>query len=107
MNEMSISEIQIIPVKPKSGLVAFASCVVNNQFHFGNIAIYSSPFASEGFRLVYPTKILHNGTSMSIVYPINKETGEIIQRRLVEEYLKLIENLMKGDSTNGQKPSNA
>lgn len=105
MNEILISEIQIIPVKPKGGLVAFASCVVNNQFYLGNIAIYSSPFASEGFRLVYPTKVLHNGMSLSIVYPINKETGEIIQRRLVEEYLKLVENLTKGDISNERKQS--
>jgi stage V sporulation protein G len=107
MNEIVISEIQIIPVKPKDGLVAFASCVVNNQFYLGNIAIYSSPFASEGFRLVYPTKILHNGTRMNIVYPINKETGEIIQKRIVEEYLKLMENLTKGDIKNEQKSSDA
>ena len=107
MNEISISEIQIIPVKPKDGLVAFASCVINNQFYLGNIAIYSSPSASEGFRLVYPIKILHNGTSLSIVYPINKETGAIIQRRLVEEYLELVENLAKGDIPNEQKQSGA
>jgi len=107
MSEIIISEIQVIPIKTKDGLVAFTSCVVNNQFYLGNIAIYSSPFASEGFRLVYPTKVLHNGTSLSIVYPINKETGAIIQRRLVEEYLKLIENLSKGDMSNGQKSSGA
>ncbi len=107
MSEIIISEIQIIPIKPKDGLVAFASCVINNQFYLGNIAIYSSLFTSGGFRLVYPTKILHNGTSLSIVYPINKETGVIIQRRLVEEYLKLVENLTKGDMSNERKQSNA
>lgn len=103
MNEIVISEIQIIPIKPKNGLVAFVSCVINNQFYLGNMAIYSSPSAFVGFRVVYPTKILHNGTSLRIMYPINKETGAIIQRRLVEEYLKLIENLTKGVTSNEQK----
>jgi len=101
--QLIISEIQIIPVKPKDGLVAFASCIINNQFYLGSIAIHSSFFAPKGFRLVYPTKILHNGTSLSIAYPINKETGAIVQKRLVEEYLKLVEDLTKGDITNEQK----
>lgn len=103
MKEIVVSEIQIIPVKPKEGLVAFASCVINNQFFIGNLTIHSSFSASDGFRVVYPTKVLHNGTSLNIVYPINKETGVIIQRRLVEEYLKLVENLTKGDVPNEQK----
>jgi len=107
MNELIVEEIQIIPIQPKGGLVAFASCVINNQFFIGNLTIHSSLSASSGFRVVYPTKVLHNGTSLSIVYPINKETGEIIQRRLVGEYLKLIENLTKGDIPNGRMPSDA
>ncbi len=103
MKEIEVSEIQIIPIKPKEGLVAFASCVINNQFFIGNLTIHSSLSTSDGFRVVYPTKVLHNGVSLSIVYPINKETGVIIQRRLVEEYLKLVENLTKGDVPNEQK----
>lgn len=53
MNEIVISEIQIIPVKPKNGLIGFASCVVNNQLYLGSIAIYTRPDGS-GYRLVYP-----------------------------------------------------
>jgi len=100
MFEIVVSEIQVIPVNPKDGLVAFASCVVNNQFYIGNLTIHSSLSASNGFRVVYPTKVLHNGKSLRIVYPINKESGAIIQRCIVEEYLKLIENLTKGDVSN-------
>ena len=106
MCEIMITEIQIVPIQPKSGLVAFASCVINKQFFIGNITIHSSPSSLGGFRVVYPTKILNNGNSLSIVYPINRTTGEIIQRRLVEEYLKLVENLTKGDLYE-QEQSNA
>lgn len=102
MNELTISEIQIIPIKPKDGLIAFASCIVNDQFYIGNIAIYTSPSSPDGYRLVYPTRTLNNGSNLSMVHPINKETGFIIQKRIVEQYLKLIENLTKGDKANGQ-----
>lgn len=104
MDELIVSEIQIIPIKPRDGLVAFASCVINNQIYLGNIAIYTSLSSSSGFRITYPTKILNNGAKLSIVHPINKETGSIIQKRIVEDYLKLIEDLTKGGIKNGQEP---
>ncbi len=93
MLTITISEIQIIPVKPKNGLVAFASCVINNQLYLGNLAIYTSPSSPEGYRLVYPTRTLKSGAHLSIAHPINKETGVAIQEQIVEQYLKLMENL--------------
>jgi len=103
MNEIVVSEIQIIPVKPKNGLVAFASCVINNQLYLGNIAIYSSPSSLDGFRLVYPSRVLNNGKQISITHPINRETGLVIKRQIVEQYLKLMENLTKGEVKHEQE----
>ena len=90
MNELVISEIQIIPVKPKDGLVAFASCVINNSLYIGNIAIYTSPSNPEGYRLVYPLKVLPNGKEINCVHPINKESGEVVSKAIIGEYKKLI-----------------
>lgn len=101
MNELAIKEIQIIPVKFQGGLVAFASVVINNLY-ISNISIYSCPSSPDGFRLVYPTKTLKNGIKLSILHPIDKETGLTIQKQIVEEYLKLVNDLMKGD-TNDQE----
>lgn len=103
MSALDILEIQIMPVKPKDGLIAFVSFVINNQFYIGNVALYTSPFSLDGFRLVYPIKVLPNGKEIHCVHPINKETGSVIQKRVVEEYLKLIEKLAKGDVKNGEK----
>ena len=97
---LKINEIQIIPIKPQGGLVAFASCVINSQFYFGNIAIYTSPSSPDGFRLVYPTKVLKNNIKVNILYPVSKEVGFEIQKRIVREYLELMENLMKGGKEN-------
>ena len=89
MTEINISEVQIVPVRPKDGLVAFASCVINSQFYIGNIAIFTRPDGKD-FRLVYPSKVLPNGKEINIVHPINKETGEIIKEAIVNKYLELI-----------------
>jgi len=96
MNDATITELQILPVKPHNGLVAFISFVLNNQIYLGNIGLYTSPSTPEGYRLVYPSKRLRNGTQVSYFHPINKETGQVIQSRVVEVYEKLVEDLMKG-----------
>ena len=85
-----VSEIQIVPVKPAGGLVAFASCVLNSQLYVGDIAIHTRPDGS-GFRLVYPAKTLTNGKTINVVHPITPEAGEAIRKTIVAEFQKLME----------------
>lgn len=85
MYELTISEIEIIPVKPKQGLIAFASCIINNQFYIGNIGIYTT-FGKNEFRLVYPEKTLPNGKVINCVHPINKETGKAMTKAISEAF---------------------
>ena len=49
-----LSEIQIIPIKPQNGLVAFASFVLDGNLYLGSIGIVTR--LNGGYRLVYPTK---------------------------------------------------
>jgi DNA-binding cell septation regulator SpoVG len=90
MNELNVTEIQIIPVKPKDGLVAFGSCVINDSLYVGNIAIYTCHTKSEGYRLVYPSKILPNGKEINCVHPINREVGEIISKEIIGRLRQVI-----------------
>lgn len=89
MDNLKISEIQIIPVKPKDGLIAFASCVINNALYIGNIAVYTSLSIQAGFRLVYPVKILPNGKEIHCVHPINKEAGELISKAIIKKFKEI------------------
>jgi len=88
-----ISEIQIIPVKPKCGLLAFVSIVINQQFYVGNIAIYSSPSTEDGFRLVYPCKVLPNGKQINCFHPITKTAGEEVHTAVISKYQELMEKV--------------
>jgi len=90
VSELRISEIQIIPVKPRDGLVAFASCIVNNAFYIGNIAVYTCPSSESGFRLVFPEKVLPNGKKVACVHPINRNTGEVITKAIANEFHKVL-----------------
>ena len=78
---MDVKEIQVIPVKPHNGLIAFASCVVDGKLYLGSIAIYTK-LNGEGFRLVYPTKKIGD-TNIPIFHPVNKDTAEAIQKAII------------------------
>ena len=84
-----VSEVEIIPVKPHNGLIAFASCLVNSQLYLGDIAIHTRPDGS-GFRLVYPAKTLQHGKTVNIVHPITKEAGETIHQAVIGRLQELL-----------------
>ncbi|MFC1540592.1 septation protein SpoVG family protein [Candidatus Margulisiibacteriota bacterium] len=88
INNICLTEIEILPIKPKNGLVAFASCVLNKSFYIGNIVIHTTPYGN--FRVVYPTKVLPNGKHISCFHPINREAGEAISSAILERYKNLI-----------------
>ncbi|OGC76208.1 MAG: hypothetical protein A2Z27_03535 [candidate division Zixibacteria bacterium RBG_16_50_21] len=85
----TVSEIQIIPVKPKDGLIAFASFVINGKVYVGNVAVYTRP-ADHSIRLVYPQKTLPNGKSIHCVHPITRELGEAIEQAVFQRYKQVI-----------------
>jgi len=85
---IKISEIQIIPVKPKDGLIAFASFVLNECIYVGNVAIYTS-FGEKEYRLVYPAKSLPNGKQINSVHPITREAGELIYDNVITIFKEL------------------
>lgn len=90
MDSIRISDIEIIPVKPKNGLVAFASFVINDFLYVGDVAIHTCLSNSEGYRLVYPDKTLANGKRINCIHPINRRAGELITKAVAERYKEII-----------------
>jgi len=82
-----ITEIQITPIKPRDGLIAFVSFVLDNRLYLGSVGIATR--VQGGYRLVYPTKRTAN-RNMNVFHPINKAFAEAIQN----EVLKRFEDVM-------------
>ena len=93
LGDLLISEIEIFPLKPKSGLVGFCSFVIFDSIYIGSIGIHTSPGSPAGFRLVFPTKILPNGKQISCAHPISREVGEAIQKAVVRKIHELTEKV--------------
>lgn len=79
-----ITEIQIIPIKPTNGLVAFASLVLDNEFYLGSIGIHAKLDGSD-YRLTYPTKTI-GFKQLNIYHPISKEASKLIEEVVINKY---------------------
>jgi stage V sporulation protein G len=90
-----ISEVQIIPIKPNNGLIAFASLVLDNKLYLSSIGVHKKLNGS-GYRLTYPTKKVGQ-KSLNIFHPINSEAGKAIEEAILDKAKAIFE---KGNEKN-------
>lgn len=86
---MIITEVNITPVKPVNGLVAFASVVIDEDLYLSSIAVYTKLDGS--YRLLYPTKSVGQ-RSLNIFHPINRRTSRAIEQVIFEKCNEIFEN---------------
>lgn len=72
-----VTEVQIKVIKPKDGLLGFASLVLNNSLYLSSIGIYSR-LDGFGYRITYPTKKVGN-TDLQIFHPITRQLSQEIE----------------------------
>lgn len=83
-----ITEVNVTPIKPQDGLVAFASVVLNESIYLSSIAIYTRPDGS--YRLLYPTKKLGERI-MNLFHPINREASKQIEDAIFKKCKEIYE----------------
>ncbi len=91
-----VDEVEIYPVRPRGGLVAFASCVINGCLYLGNIGVHTRLDGS-GYRLVFPMKVLPNGKEIQCVHPVTREAGDLILRAIVTRFEALIDSAQRNE----------
>jgi stage V sporulation protein G len=94
-----VTEVQIMPVKPASGLVAFASVVIDNKLYLGSIAVYKR--LDVGYRITYPTKKLGE-RQLNIYHPINKKLGLQIELAITAKCDELFQGSDEYHDRHGQ-----
>lgn len=77
IKKTQVSEVQIRPVKPHNGLIAFASFVLDNKYYVSSVAIYTK--LTGGFRLVYPTKTIKDKSGINVFHPITRPASKAIE----------------------------
>ncbi|MCC7288985.1 septation protein SpoVG family protein [bacterium] len=92
-----VSEVNIVPIKPNDGLIAFASVVVNRSLYLGSIGVHSRPNGS--YRITYPTKRLGN-KELSLYHPINRDIGQQIELAVIAKCQQIFEGSDEDDRHN-------
>ena len=85
---MHVTEVDIAFVKPKDGLVAFASVVLDDQLYLSGIAIHQKLVGS-GYRLTYPTRKIGE-VQFSIFHPIRKPIGLAIEQAIFDKLKNVV-----------------
>ena len=86
---MSVTDIQIVPIKPRDGLLAFVSFVLEGAFYVGDIAIHSR-LGRDGIRLVYPMRTLPNGAKVTAFRPIREDVAREVEKEVQKAYYSLL-----------------
>lgn len=86
-----ITEVQIKLVKPKDGLVAFASLVLDGKLYLSSIGVFTKLDGS-GYRITYPTKKIGE-SSLNIYHPINRELAEEIEFAVISKAEELMKDV--------------
>ena len=73
---MKIKRIEIVPIRPFEGLIAFANVVLEEGLYLGSIGVHRK--LDGGFRITFPSKKVGK-TNFCIYHPINLEVGERIR----------------------------
>lgn len=89
----AVSEIQIVPIKPANGLVAFASFVLDERLYLGSIGVLTRPLG--GYRLVYPTRKIGN-REIDVFHPINKDFGLEIEKAVISKFEEVVKKQNAG-----------
>jgi len=89
-----ISEIQIVPIRPKDGIVAFTSFVLDGWLYLGSIAVMTRP--QGGYRLIYPTKKLAE-RNIPLFHPIRRDVAQHIEQNVIGK----LEDVMSRDDRHG------
>ena len=92
-----ITEIQIIPIKPQNGIVAFASFLLDGCLYLSSIAIMTRPLG--GYRLIYPTKKVGQ-RDINLFHPIEKGFAQAIEKVVIAKLEDVMKNNDRHDSFN-------
>ena len=87
---MCITKVELLPIRPQNGLMAFACVEIDNQFYVNSIGVHKRR-DGKGYRITYPTRKVGQ-QNITIFHPtelsLSKEIEEAICGK-AEEVLDL------------------
>ena len=96
---MEITEVKVFPVRDKK-LRAFVSIVLDGSFMVNDIKVIEG---KDGFFISMPSRRKKNGRFKDIAHPLNQETRQVMEERIITEYRRVAEG--GGEDQPGSAPA--
>ena len=100
---MEITEVKVFPIQEEK-LKAFVSIVFDHCFMVNDIKIIQG---RDGLFISMPSRKKKNGEFKDVAHPLNRETRERMERRILEEYEKVLAGAPAGSHGRGAAPAAA
>jgi stage V sporulation protein G len=84
---MNITQVKVFPVAEEK-LKAYVSIVIDECFLVSDLKVIQGP---NGLFISMPSKRKKNGEFKDIAHPLNRETRERMEKRILEEYARVRE----------------
>lgn len=85
---ITVTEVTVRKIFSSNRVKGIASIIINDCIAINDIKIIQS---MSGMFIAMPSRRTPNGEFKDIVYPINAETRETIQKAILEEYENLLQ----------------
>ena len=82
---MNITQVKVFPVSEEK-LKAYVSIVLDECFLVSDLKVIQGP---NGLFISMPSKRKKNGEFKDVAHPLNRETREKMEKRILEEYDKV------------------
>jgi stage V sporulation protein G len=80
---MSITKVELLPIKPQKGLMAFACVEIDNQFYISSIGVHKRR-DGRGYRITYPTRKVGE-QNLTIFHPTEPSLSKEIERAICDK----------------------
>jgi len=86
---MGITKVELLPIRPKEGLMAFACIELDYQFYISSIGVHRKRDGS-GYRITYPTKKVGEQT-LTVCHPIQPDLSREIEQAVCKKAEELFD----------------
>ena len=97
---MNITQVKVFPVAEEK-LKAYVSIVLDDCFLVSDLKVIQGP---NGLFISMPSKRKKNGEFKDVAHPLNRETRELMERRILEEYERARDTAAQNPSTPREAP---
>jgi len=92
---MDVTEVRVFLVNSEERLKAYATITIDNAFLIRDLRVING---NTGLFVAMPSRKMKDGTFKDIAHPLNSETRQLIEKKVLVEYERELENPSRKES---------